>query len=340
MLIKNMRKETVFLTGAEGFIGSHLVESLVKKNFNVKALVLYNSFKSLGWLSSIDKKLMKNVEVIFGDLRDKGSYKKVINKVDYIINLAALVGIPYSYVASKNYIDVNILGVHNLLELAKSSNVKRFIQTSTSEVYGTAQFIPMTEKHPVNPQSPYAATKASADHLCLSYYYSFELPITILRPFNTYGPRQSTRAVIPTIINQISKKTAVLKLGSINTKRDFNYVQDTVDAYIKCLKKNNKLNGETINVGSNFEVSIKDIYKIVCKFYGRYPKIQIDKKRIRPSKSEVIRLYSSNKKAIKLLNWKPKFSGKKNFYKGIYKTCEWFEQNKKNSNYKSLEYTI
>jgi len=335
-----MNKESVFVTGSEGFIGSHMIETLVNKNFSVKALVLYNSFKNLGWLSSLDKKILKNVEIIFGDLRDKASYAKVINKVDYIINLAALVGIPYSYVASKNYIDVNILGVHNLLELAKSSNIKRFIQTSTSEVYGTAQFIPMTEKHPINPQSPYAATKASADHLCMSYYYSFNLPITILRPFNTYGPRQSTRAVVPTIINQISKKVSVLKLGSVNTTRDFNYVQDTVDAYIKSLTKNKKLNGQIINIGSNFEVSIKDIYKIVCKFYDRYPKIKIDKKRIRPSKSEVMRLYSCNKKAFKLLNWKPKFSGKKNFYKGIYKTCHWFENNKKDLSYTSTGYSI
>ena len=207
MLIKKtMKNKTVFLTGAEGFIGSHMVEALVKKNFNVKALVLYNSFKDIGWLSVLDKNIIKHVDIIFGDLRDKGSFKKIINKVDYIINLAALIGIPYSYVASKNYIDVNISGAHNLLELAKNSNIERLIQTSTSEVYGTAQFIPMSEKHPINPQSPYAATKASADHLCMSYYYSFGLPITILRPFNTYGPRQSTRAVIPTIINQISKK--------------------------------------------------------------------------------------------------------------------------------------
>ena len=232
-----MKNKSVFLTGAEGFIGSHMVESLVKQNFNVKALVLYNSFKDIGWLKTIDKKILKNVEIIFGDLRDKGSYKKIANKVDFIINLAALIGIPYSYVASKNYIDVNISGVHNLLELIKNSNIERFIQTSTSEVYGTAQFIPMNEKHPINPQSPYAATKAAADHLCMSYYYSFNLPITILRPFNTYGPRQSTRAVIPTIINQISKKVQTVKLGSINTTRDFNFVEDTVSAYLKSLKK-------------------------------------------------------------------------------------------------------
>ena len=330
----------IFLTGAEGFIGSHMLETLVKKNFDVKALVLYNSFRDIGWLSTIDKKILKNVEIVHGDLRDKGSYKKIVEKVDYIINLAALIGIPYSYVASKNYIDVNISGVHNLLELAKNSNIKRFIQTSTSEVYGSAQFIPMSERHPINPQSPYAATKASADHICMSYYYSFNLPITILRPFNTYGPRQSTRAVIPTIINQISKKVSRVKLGSINTTRDFNYVEDTVNAYIKTLRKDKKLDGEIINVGSNFEVSIKDIYKIVCKFYSRNPKIEIDKKRFRPIKSEVKRLYSCNKKAKKLLKWKPMFSGKKNFYKGIYKTCEWFEKNKKNSNYKSTDYTI
>ena len=335
-----MKNKSIFLTGAEGFIGSHMVENLVKKNFNVKALVLYNSFKDIGWLKNVNKSILDNVEIIFGDLRDKGSYKKVTNKVDYIINLAALIGIPYSYVASKNYVDVNISGVHNLLELAKNSNIERFIQTSTSEVYGTAQYIPMNEKHPINPQSPYAATKAAADHLCMSYYYSFNLPITILRPFNTYGPRQSTRAVIPTIINQISKKVPIVKLGSINTTRDFNYVEDTVNAYLKSLKRNKILDGQIINVGSNFEVSIKDIYQIVCKFYNRYPKIKIDRKRIRPSKSEVKRLYSCNKKAIKLLKWKPKFSGKKNFYKGIFKTCEWFEKNKKNSSYKSIDYTI
>ncbi len=335
-----MKNKSVFLTGAEGFIGSHMVESLIKKNINVKALVLYNSFKDIGWLKTIDKTILKNVEIIFGDLRDKGSYKKIANKVDYIINLAALIGIPYSYVASKNYIDVNISGVHNLLELIKYSNIERFIQTSTSEVYGTAQFIPMNEKHPINPQSPYAATKAAADHLCMSYYYSFNLPITILRPFNTYGPRQSTRAVIPTIINQISKKVKTVKLGSIKTTRDFNFVEDTVNAYLKSLKKNKILDGQIINVGSNFEVSIYDIYKTVCKFYNRYPKIQIEKKRIRPIKSEVRRLFSCNKKAIRLLKWKPKFSGKKNFYKGIYKTCEWFEKNKKNSSYKSTDYSI
>ena len=335
-----MKNKSVFLTGAEGFIGSHMVESLVKKNFTVKALVLYNSFKDIGWLKTVDKTILKNVEIIFGDLRDKGSYKKIANKVDFIINLAALIGIPYSYVASKNYIDVNISGVHNLLELIKNSNIERFIQTSTSEVYGTAQFIPMNEKHPINPQSPYAATKAAADHLCMSYYYSFNLPITILRPFNTYGPRQSTRAVIPTIINQISKKVKTVKLGSIKTTRDFNFVEDTVNAYLKSLKKNKILDGQIINVGSNFEVSIYDIYKTVCKFYNRYPKIQIKKKRIRPIKSEVRRLFSCNKKAIRLLKWKPKFSGKKNFYKGIYKTCEWFEKNKKNSSYKSTDYSI
>ena len=191
---------------------------------------------------------------------------------------------------------------------------------------------------PVDPQD--AATKASADHLCRSYYCSFNMPITILRPFNTYGPRQSTRAVIPTIINQVSKNQKQIKLGSISTTRDFNFVSDTVNAYIKCLSPSKKLNGETINIGSNFEISIKDIFKIVCKYYNRNPKIITEKKRLRPNKSEVRRLYSCNKKAKKILNWRPNFSGKKNFYKGIYKTCDWFEKNKKNSSYKSTEYTI
>ena len=340
MLIKKiMKNKTVFLTGAEGFIGSHMVEALVKKNFNVKALVLYNSFKDIGWLSVLDKNIIKHVDIIFGDLRDKGSFKKIINKVDYIINLAALIGIPYSYVAAKNYIDVNISGAHNLLELAKNSNIERLIQTSTSEVYGTAQFIPMSEKHPINPQSPYAASKSSSDQLAMSYYYSYDMPVTILRPFNIFGPRQSNRAVIPTIINQVINSKKNITLGSINTTRDFTFVEDTVSAFEKTL--NNKAsNGEILNVGNNFEVSIHDIVKIVSKIFEKKINIKLDKKRLRPKKSEVDRLYANNNKAQKTIGWKPLYSKRKGFEKALKITCEWFNNNSKNLEIESKHYQL
>ena len=334
----------VIVTGGLGFIGSNLVNILIKKKYfviNIDKVTYSSNFYNV-------RNLLKNKNYKFIKL-DINNSKKTFQilkkyKPHVIFNLAAETHVDRSIDGPKKFITSNILGVFNLLQafrrFVEKNKKSKLIHVSTDEVYGDVLLGRSKENDAYKPSSPYAATKASADHICMSYYYSFNLPITILRPFNTYGPRQSTRAVIPTIINQISKKVSRVKLGSINTTRDFNYVEDTVSAYIKTLRKDKKLDGEIINVGSNFEVSIKDIYKIVCKFYSRNPKIEIDKKRFRPIKSEVKRLYSCNKKAKKLLKWKPMFSGKKNFYKGIYKTCEWFEKNKKNSNYKSTDYTI
>ncbi len=322
-----MKKNRVFITGAEGFFGSNLVEHLVKKKYKVCALVQYNSFQSKGWLESLDKKITKNVSIILGDIRDKEFLESKIKNGDYIINLAALIGIPYSYEASRSYFDNNVKGCLNLLEVARKKKIKKFIQTSTSEVYGTAKFVPMTEDHPINPQSPYAASKFSCDALAISYYYSFNLPLVILRPFNIFGPRQSTRAVIPTIISQsIKNNVKKIKLGEIKSTRDYTYVLDTAIAFEKALNSK-KCIGETINIGSNFEISIKKIAETVFKILNKKIQISIDFKRLRPNKSEVLRLYSSNHKAKRLLNWSPQYSGKKNFEKGLKKTIEWYRNN-------------
>ncbi len=322
-------KNRIFVTGSEGFFGSTLIEHLVKKKHNICALVQYNSFQSIGWLENLDKSIIKKITIIHGDIRDKEFLEKNIRNNDIIINLAALIGIPYSFTAARSYIDTNITGTFNLLEVAKKKKIRKFIQTSTSEVYGSAKFVPMTEEHPVNPQSPYAASKSSCDSLALSYYYSFNIPVTILRPFNIFGPRQSPRAVIPTIISQALKKNVkTIKLGELKSKRDFTYVLDTAIAYEKALF-NKKCIGEIINIGSNFEISIKDIASSVFKILNKKVEILIDNKRLRPSRSEVYRLYASNKKAKKILNWKPKYSGKIYFRKGLEHTISWYIKNSK-----------
>jgi len=326
-------KNKIFLTGSEGFLGSHLLELLVKKNYNVKALVQYNSFNNLGWLNNLDPKVLKEVEITFGDIRDKEFIENSIKNCSKIIHLAALIGIPYSYHAARSYVDTNINGTLNLLEAAKKKEIEKFIHTSTSEVYGSAQFVPMTEDHPVNPQSPYAATKSAADKIAMSYFYSFNMPITILRPFNIFGPRQSSRAVIPTIINQIKNSKSNIFLGSKETSRDFTFVSDTALAFEKALN-GKKINGEVINIGSNFEITIEDIAKIVNKIFDKNLTIKLDPKRLRPKKSEVTRLFSSNLKAKKLLLWKPQFTKKEGFKKALTITCKWFVDNISNENYK------
>jgi dTDP-glucose 4,6-dehydratase len=326
-------KNKIFLTGSEGFLGSHLLELLVKKNYNVKALVQYNSFNNLGWLSSINPKILKEVEIIFGDVRDKEFIENSIKNCSKIIHLAALIGIPYSYNAARSYVDTNINGTLNLLEATKKRGIEKFIHTSTSEVYGSAKFVPMTEDHPINPQSPYAATKSAADKIAMSYFYSFNIPITILRPFNIFGPRQSSRAVIPTIINQVKYSNSKILLGSKLVTRDFTFVSDTALAFEKALNAK-KINGELINIGSNFEVSIEEIVRIVNKFFDKDLKINLDPKRLRPKKSEVTRLFSSNLKAKKLLLWKPQYTKKEGFKKALIITCKWFVDNIFKENYK------
>ncbi len=328
----------IFVTGACGFIGSHLVERLVKDNHNVKALAFYNPRGSNGWLDHIEKNIYKNIEIIQGDIRDYNFLEKNFNKIDIVFHLAALIAIPYSYYSPKSYIDTNITGTYNVLRSAQKNNVIKTIITSTSEVYGTAKQIPITEEHPLSAQSPYAATKIAADQLALSFYKSFNLPLTILRPFNTFGPRQSARAIIPTIITQILSKNENVKLGNLLPTRDFTYVEDTVEAFISSLKL--KPSGEVINIGNKFEISIKEIVNIFKNDFNFNFKVLTDKKRIRPKNSEVFRLLASNKKAKKILSWEPKFTGVNGFKTSLKETLEWFSQKENLKLYKSNIYNV
>ena len=324
----------ILLTGSEGFIGSHLVEKLVKNGHELTCLVLYNSFNSWGWLDKIDDKIKKNIKIITGDIRDEFLVKSLIKKnTDVVINLAALIGIPYSYRSPKSYFETNSIGILNILNSSINSNVKKIIHTSTSEVYGTPKYIPIDENHLVSAQSPYAASKIAADQIALSYNKSFNLPVTILRPFNTFGPRQSLRAIIPTIVTQLIKNK-VLKLGSLYPTRDLTFVDDTVDAFVSTLNKKKDI-GEIINVGSGFEISVKDLVSQISKIMGVKIDIQKEKERIRPKKSEVDRLYANIKKAKKILNWTPKYSKKNGFEKGLKKTIEWFSKVENLNHYKT-----
>jgi len=329
----------IFVTGACGFIGSHLVEKLVKANHNVKAFTFYNSRNSDGWLDNIDKIILKDLDIISGDVRDYDLLNKETKKIDVIFHLAALIGIPYSYRAPKSYIDTNITGTYNVLSAAKINNVSKTIITSTSEVYGTAKQVPILETHPLNAQSPYAASKIGADQLALSFNKSYGLPMIIIRPFNTFGPRQSARAIIPTIITQLLQKKKVIKLGNLSPTRDFTYVEDTVDAFYKAMTIKNA-SGEIINIGNKFEISIKDIINILKKDFHYKFGVEVDKKRIRTKNSEVYRLLASNNKAMKILKWSPKYSGQKGFKKGLAKTIKWFAESKNLKYYKSDIYNI
>ena len=333
------RNKKILVTGSEGFIGSHLVERLVKLGYNVKAFTLYNSFNSKGWLDNCNKEVKKEIEIVSGDIRDRGFVRKAMKNCDTVIHLAALIGIPYSYHSPQSYIDTNIQGTHNLLDVAKDFEIEKFIHTSTSEVYGTAQFVPITEEHALKGQSPYSASKIGADQIAFSYYSSYKVPVTILRPFNTYGPRQSIRAVIPTIIFQILKGANSINLGSVNPTRDFSYIDDTVEAFVKAIKTN-KGTGDTINIGSNFEISIKNTVNLISQLMGKKITIKKEKKRLRPRASEVERLLASNKKAKKLLKWKPNYSGLKGFKNGLSKTIKWFSQQKNLSMYKDDSFSL
>lgn len=313
----------ILVTGAEGFIGSHLTEALILKGYKVKALVLYNFNNSYGWISDLERKYNKKIEIVTGDVRDLNFLINLTRNVELIFHLAALISIPYSYKSPKSYLDTNVIGTYNILETARINKIKKIIITSTSEVYGTAQFVPIKENHSLNAQSPYAASKIGADQLALSYFRSFDLPVIILRPFNTFGPRQSNRAIIPTIVTQALRNNGVINLGSLNTKRDFTFVKDTVSAFICTLKRNN-IYGEVINIGNNFEISIEKILKIMKNDFGFNFKIHMDKSRVRPKDSEVMRLLASNKKAKKLLNWKPSYEYLNGFKKALKETIDWY----------------
>ncbi len=329
----------VFVTGGGGFIGSHLVEKLVQDGFSVKTIVPYNIDNSWGWLDHIDKKIKDNVEIILGDISDQNLIHKETKKVNIILHLAALISIPYSYKSPRSYIDTNIIGTYNLLEASKSNNVDFFVNTSTSEVYGSAQYAPIDEEHPLKAQSPYAASKIAADQLTLSYYRSFGLPAMILRPFNTFGPRQSLRAAIPTMIAQSIENDKFIKLGNLNATRDFTYVTDTVQAYVNAIKYKSNCIGETINLGTGKDFSIGETFNIIKKILKKKQlKVISDKQRIRPKKSEVNRLISKNSKAKRLIKWKPMYSGIKGFEKGIREMCQWFIINRKK--FKSKVYNV
>ena len=331
--------QKVLVTGADGFIGSHLVEKLVREGYSVKAFVYYNSFNSWGWLDDIDKEVQDQIEVVTGDVRDYHCLKHAAQTCDVIMHLAALIAIPYSYYSPQSYIDTNVTGTLNVVQAAQELEIEKVITTSTSEVYGTAQFVPITEEHPLVGQSPSSASKIAADQIAYSYYCSFKTPVTIVRPFNTYGPRQSARAVIPTIITQIANGYEKIELGALTPTRDFNFVEDTVDGFISVLKSD-KGAGEVINIGSNYEVSIGDTAETIARLMQKDVNIILDPKRMRPKNSEVERLYSSNSKAKEVLNWSPRYPGREGLEKGLKKTIDWFVQKENLAKYKSGVYNI
>jgi dTDP-glucose 4,6-dehydratase len=299
---------------------------------------LYNSFNSWGWLDESDKAIRDSIDIFAGDIRDPHGVDKAVEKQEVILNLAALIAIPYSYHSPDTYIDTNIKGTLNILQAARRHGVKRVVQTSTSEVYGTAQYIPIDEAHPLHPQSPYAATKVGADQLALSFHASFDVPVGILRPFNTYGPRQSARAVIPTIISQLANKSKV-KLGSLSPTRDFSFVQDTANGFLAAAQSD-AIVGQTINLGSGFEISIKETAETIARLMNTKLELVDDEQRVRPENSEVERLHASIEKAKTLLGWQPELKGLAGFETGLKKTIEWFSNPKNLSRYKADRYNL
>ena len=329
----NNESKKVLVTGADGFIGSHLVELLFSEGYSVKALAQYNSFNHWGWLEDINCK--EDIEIVTGDIRDPYFCNEICKNIDIIFHLAALIAIPYSYIAPQSYVETNISGTLNICKAALEQNVSRLIHTSTSEVYGTAQYVPINEIHPLQAQSPYSASKIGADSMAISFFNSFNLPVTIVRPFNTYGPRQSARAFIPTIISQIASNQTNLKLGDTKPTRDLNFVTDTCRGFLE-LAKESKSIGEVINIGSNFEISVGEVAKIIKKEMGSTIEIISDESRIRPEKSEVMRLWCDNTKIHQLTGFKPDY----NIHTGLKKTISWFLQPENLSKYKADIYNV
>lgn len=331
------RMMKVLVTGADGFIGSHLTEELVRKGYDVKAFVYYNSFNSWGWL---DHSPLKNeFEVFAGDVRDPHGVKEAMRGCDVVLHLASLIAIPYSYHSPDTYVDTNVKGTLNILQAARELNIQKVVHTSTSEVYGTAQYVPIDENHPLQGQSPYSASKIGADQMAIAFYRSFQTPVAIIRPFNTYGPRQSARAVIPTIITQIASGKKKIQLGSLRPTRDFNYIKDTVAGFISIMESERAI-GEVINIGSNFEVSIGETASLIAEIMGVDIEIETDDVRVRPEKSEVERLWADNSKAKTLLGWEPKYAEKEGFRRGLKETVEWFTDERNLSQYKVDVYNI
>lgn len=318
----DLRNKSILVTGSEGFIGSHLTETLVSMGAKVRALVLYNSLGSWGWLDFIENRLKSSLEVVSGDLRDYSNIEKICKGIDYIFHLGALIAIPYSYHSPESYVATNVTGTLNILQAARKCDVKRVLVTSTSEVYGSACYVPIDEKHPLQAQSPYSATKIAADRIAESFYKSFDQPITIVRPFNTYGPRQSARAIIPTIIVQLLSGSLEIKLGSLSPRRDLVYVSDTVKGFVEILKSPDSI-GEEINIATGKDISVGDLAQILIKRINPRAKIIEDKVRLRPNKSEVMHLNGDNTKLKRLTGWQPSVP----IDKGLAATIEWLESN-------------
>ena len=332
-------KKKILVTGADGFIGSHLTEALVRAGHDVRAFVLYNSFNSWGWLDNSAADVKDQFEVFAGDVRDPYGVRAAMKDCDAVLHLAALIAIPYSYHSPDTYVDTNIKGTLNIVQAARDLGVRRVVQTSTSEVYGTARFVPITEDHPLQGQSPYSASKIGADQIAMSFHAAFGTPVTLLRPFNTYGPRQSARAVIPTIITQIAAGQRRIKLGAVHPTRDFSHVSDTVAGFIAALASERAV-GEVINLGSNFEISIGDTALAIAQAMGVEITIETDDVRLRPEKSEVERLWAANDKARELLGWQPAYAGHEGLVRGLAHTVDWFRNPSHLAGYKSHLYNV
>lgn len=335
----DLNGKKILVTGADGFIGSHLAEYLVKRGSNVRAFVLYNSFNSWGWLDTTEPEIKKSLDIFAGDIRDPHGVKNAMEGCDVVLHLAALIAIPYSYHSPDTYVDTNIKGTLNVVQAARELGVEKVVQTSTSEVYGTARFVPITEEHPLQGQSPYSASKIGADQIAMSFYNSFNTPVAIIRPFNTYGPRQSARAIIPTVITQIANGVRTIKLGALHPTRDFNYVMDTVRGFISVAESDRSV-GEVINIGSNYEISIGDTVQMIAEVMGVDVKVETEQVRLRPDKSEVERLWSENKKARELVGWQPRYAGKEGLRRGLTETVAWFTNPENLRSYKANIYNI
>lgn len=326
-------QKTALVTGADGFIGSHLTELLVREGYKVKALSQYNSFNHWGWLEDVS--CLPEIEVLNGDVRDAAYCRHITQGVDEVFHLAALIAIPYSYLAPDSYIDTNVKGTLNICQAARDNGVGRVIHTSTSEVYGTAQYVPIDEKHPLQPQSPYSASKIGADAIAMSFFNAFDLPLTIARPFNTYGPRQSARAIIPTIISQIASGMPQIKLGDVSPTRDFNYVEDTCRGFL-ALARCEAAVGETVNIGSNTEITVRDTLELIREIMGSSVEFVVEEQRLRPGKSEVFRLWCDNTRIRELTGFAPAFG----LRQGLQATVDWFTQPANLAKYKAGLYNV
>ncbi len=329
----------ILVTGAGGFIGSHLTEKLVRDGNEVRAFVRYNSFNSWGWLDYAPRLVQENLDVIAGDIRDPSVVQKAVKGCDLVLHLAALISIPYSYVSPETYVETNIRGTLNVLQAARDFQVPKLVHTSTSEVYGSARFVPINEEHPLQGQSPYSATKIAADQLAFSFYRSFSVPVAIVRPFNTYGPRQSARAIIPTVITQIVHGKKIIELGSLRPTRDFNYVKDIVNGFL-AVANSDKSIGEFINIGSNYEISIGDTARLIAEQMNVDVQISLEEIRVRPEDSEVERLCADNTKAKKLVGWEPEYNGLEGLKRGLAETIAWFSNPENVKVYKAHVYNI